>query len=259
MLHFSWQWVSGFMTVALLTLVILMLFLPVFKVHQIQVDGIQRVALADVQNTIVKATSSIFTLDPQKIINAVGLAFPELTDIKLKVDMSGALKLTVTERKPVLAWVNGDQILWVDADGVVMTPRGDGGTLMTIQSTNSAPLTKPVQKISSAIDYANMLLARKDTPVTPQDLINNIDPTVLKAALELNTLMPSGASLVYDSVSGMGWQDPRGWKVYFGLDLENIQFKEVEYQAIVDRLTALGIKPKVISVEFVDSPFIRTK
>jgi hypothetical protein len=259
MIRFSWQWVSGFMTVVFLTLVLLMIYLPVFEVSQIQVEGIQRVPLEEVQAVIQNATDSIFAIDTQKVVKAVGLAYPELADISLKVEMSGALKMTVRERQPIIEWKAGDYTFWIDADGVLMTPRGDGGPLMIIQSDCGIPLTKPVKQITSAIDYANLLLERKITPVNPEDLINTINPVVLKAAVDLNSQMPSGAVLVYDSISGMGWADPRGWKVYFGLSLENIQFKQVEYQAIVDRLTEIGVSPSTISVEHIDSPYYRTE
>jgi hypothetical protein len=246
--HFSWQWISGFMVVLTLTAVLLMLTLDVFKVSQVQVEGLQRVQAADILAVVQKNTKSIFTFDRQKVVDEIGLAFPELTNTSLKVDMSGIVLVTATERTPVLAWVAGDNTFWFDAEGVIMTPRGEGGTLLTVHSDSGIPMTKQVAGIHSAVDFANLVLARKIDPLTPADVINNINPEVMKAAIDLNAQLPSGASLVYDPISGMGWQDPRGWKVYFGLDLANIQFKQVEYQAIVESLTAKGINPTVISV-----------
>jgi len=57
----------------------------------------------------------------------------------------------------------------------------------------------------------------------------------------------------------MGWIDPRGWKVYFGIDLSDLQVKEAEYQVIVDHLTQQGITPVMISVEFPHAPYYRTE
>ncbi len=258
-LHFSWQWISGFMVVLTLTAVLLMLTLDVFKVTQVQVEGLKRVQSADILAVVQNNTQSIFTIDRQKVVDEIGLAFPELTDTTLKVDMSGAILITAAERTPVMAWDAAESLFWFDADGVVMTPRGDVGTLMMVSSDSSVPLTKPVTGIHSAVDFANLVLARKIDPLTPADMINNLNPEVMKAAIDLNALLPGGASLVYDPISGMGWRDPRGWKVYFGLDLSNIAFKQVEYQAIVDALTAKGITPTVISVAHVDFPYYRTK
>jgi hypothetical protein len=258
-LHFSWQWISGFMVVVNLTAMLLALTLDVFKVSQVQVEGLQRVQAADILAVVQQNTKSIFTIDRQKVLDEISFAFPELTNTTLKVDMSGVILFTAAERTPVLAWDAAESLYWFDADGVVMTPRGDVGPLMPVNSDSSVPLTKPVAGIHSAVDFANLVLARKVDPLTPADMINNLNPEVMKAAIELNALLPGGASLVYDPISGMGWRDPRGWKVFFGLDLSNIAFKQVEYQAIVDALSAKGITPTVISVAHVDYPYYRTK
>lgn len=257
-LHFSWQWVSGFMVVVTFAAVLLMLTLDVFKISQVQVVGLQRIQSADILTVVQKNTQSIFTIDRDKVVNEINLAFPELTDITLTVDMSGAIVVTAAERTPVLAWDAAETLYWFDAEGVAMTPRGDVGPLMTVNSDSSVPLTKPVTGIHSAVDFANLVLARKLDPLTPEDVINTLNPEVMKAAIELNAILPSGASLVYDPISGIGWQDPRGWKVFFGLDLSNIEFKQVEYQTIVDALTAKGISPTVISVAHIDFPYYRT-
>jgi len=55
----------------------------------------------------------------------------------------------------------------------------------------------------------------------------------------------------------MGWRDPGGWRVYFGNDLSNIEFKKVEYQTIMDELTKRGIKPTMVSIENEDAPYFR--
>jgi len=258
-LRFSWQWISGLMVVVTLTAVMLMLTLDVFKVVNVQVDGIQRVQPADITAVVQKNIQSIFTIDSQKVVDAVSFSFPEITNVALKMDTSGIVHITGTERIPVLAWISGDSTYWFDADGVLMAARGDVGPLTTVYCDNGVPLTKTGEGIHSAVDFANLVLARKDNPLTPEDVINNLNPEVMKAALELNAQLPSGASLVYDSISGMGWQDTRGWKVYFGLNLEDIQFKQVEYQTIVDHLTKAGINPSVISVAHVDFPYYRTE
>lgn len=257
-LHFSWQWISGLMVIVTLAAVLLMLTLDVFKVTQVQVDGLERVQVADILPIVQLNAQNVFTVDRQKVLTAVSLAFPELTDISLTMDLSGVLHLAATERTPVLAWINEGNPYWFDASGVLMSPRGEVGSLLTINSTGGVPLTKTSKSIHSAVDFANLVLTRKEDPLTPEDVINNLDPKVMKAAMELSKIMPTDAVLVYDSISGMGWQDLRGWKVYFGIDLDDIQFKQVEYQTIIDHLTKIGITPTEISVAHTDFPYYRT-
>ncbi|MCX6053394.1 MAG: hypothetical protein NTZ74_00480 [Chloroflexi bacterium] len=258
-IHFNWQWLSGGLTVVLLVVVLLLANLTAFQIQTVEVQGIKRISSSDIELVLRNIGGSIFTMDRQKAINAITIAFPELTDLKLQVGLTGKIKLSVRERQPVLAWTTGENTIWVDSEGVVMSPRGDAGTLLTLQSADNAPLSKPVAGPKSALDYAMLVLERKTNPLTPEETINNIDPRVLKAAVDLSAQMPEGATLVYDTISGMGWQDPRGWKVYFGLSLENIQFKQLEYQTIVDRLGQMGISPSTISVEHIDAPYYRTE
>jgi len=109
------------------------------------------------------------------------------------------------------------------------------------------------------LDYARLALANQSAQTSDEFVIPQIDPNVLNAAIELAGRLPEGATLVYDPTDGMGWIDPRGWKVYFGIDLSDLQVKEAEYQVIVDHLTQQGITPVMISVEFPHAPYYRTE
>ena len=64
-------------------------------------------------------------------------------------------------------------------------------------------------------------------------------------------------NLVYDSVHGLGWNDPKGWEVYFGSEDQDMEMKLTVYQALVDRLENEGIQPAMISVEYVHAPYYR--
>jgi cell division protein FtsQ len=258
-IHFNWQWVSGGLAVLFLVLSLLLTNMSTFEVTSVDVEGIQRLTTPDIYTVVKSATGSIFTINRTKTVAAITTAFPELTDVHLRISLPSTVKLTVRERQPIMAWSSGDQVVWVDADGVVMPPRGDAGALLTVQASGTLPLTKTVVDPTNAIDYAMMVINLKTEAATPESEINTIDPSTLRAAIDMSAQMPEGASLVFDSVSGMGWQDPRGWKVYFGTDLENIQFKNLEYQAIVDRLGQMGIVPSTISVEHIDAPYYRTE
>jgi hypothetical protein len=142
---------------------------------------------------------------------------------------------------------------------MVMPVRGEAGDLLTVKGSGNPPFSMAIDEPQSVMDYALMVLKQQAEPPTPESSKNYIDPAILTAAINLSALMPSGATLVYDSVSGMGWKDPGGWKVYFGNNLADIQFKQAEYQAIMQNLEQMGIKPAMVSVEHVDSPYFRTE
>lgn len=258
-IQFNWQWVSAFLTLAFLVLALLLTNLSIFAVNRIEVEGMQRVTTADIQTVVQTTTHSVFTLDRQKSLDALAIAFPELKDIRLSISLPDGVKISAVERQPIMAWKSGDQLYWIDAEGVVMQPRGEVGELLTISSKSTPPTVKPLEQVESIVDYAVTVIDNQTDPVTPEDSINYLDPAVLKAAIQMSAIMPQGALLVYDSLAGMGWKDPGGWKVFFGNDLENIQLKQVEYQAIIEELNRQGITPVMVSVKHVDSPYYRTE
>ena len=69
--------------------------------------------------------------------------------------------------------------------------------------------------------------------------------------------MPAETVLVYDSAHGLGWNDPNGWDVFFGVEDQDMDMKLLVYQALVDRLKSEGITPALISVEYLHAPYYR--
>lgn len=258
-IHFDWKMISGALAIILLFSVLLMTSLSAFDITNVEVQGITRVPAGDIVTVLRNTASSIFTLNRAEAIKSIAASFPELTDIHLRVSFPSSVVVTAVERQPILAWTSGEQTLWIDKEGVVMPVRGDVGSLVTVQSSVAPPLTNPIDTTQGVLDYARLALANQSAATTGEMVIPQMDPNVLKAAIELTAKLPEGASLVYDSVEGMGWVDPRGWKVYFGIDLTDLATKEAEYQAIVDQLTAQGITPVTISVEFPHAPYYRTE
>jgi hypothetical protein len=257
MIQMNWQMGAAAIAIVVLVLVLLLANLDVFQAKVVDVTGVKRVTAADIQAVVDNNNRSIFTLDRQKTIDAIEVAFPELTHISLRVVFPNKVVLNVQERQPIMAWASGEDTQWISADGVIMPVRGDGGTLPTIQSSVSAPalVTAAEAEAAAAANKETADATKKNTPVVPADVIHYIDPQILSAAIALTAQMPEGASLIYDPVSGMGFTDPRGWKAYFGVDFSNLSFKQAEYETIVDRLKKLGITPTMISVAFSDAPY----
>ena len=258
----NWQSASLFIAFALLLVVILFTNLSGFQVAAVELKGANRVTGADVTPAVVAVSHSIFTLDRETVVNAVAAAFPEFSKISLRVSLPNRVILSVSERQPVLAWISGDTTQWIAADGVVMPARGDGGTLLTISSDVAVPASTDTvdtatEAESTTTDTQTGTDATATTAATTGPQI--VSQQLLQAAVSLASQMPSGASLVYDPVSGLGWNDPQGWQVFFGLDLSDIALKQNEYQAILARLQSLGITPSLISVAHVDSPYYRTE
>ncbi len=80
---------------------------------------------------------------------------------------------------------------------------------------------------------------------------------MVRALTVLAPDVPAGMPMTFDPQYGMGWQDPRGWTVYFGQNTKDVPMKLKVYQAIVDALTFQGVQPTLISVEYLNAPFYK--
>jgi hypothetical protein len=69
--------------------------------------------------------------------------------------------------------------------------------------------------------------------------------------------VPPGEFILYDARMGFGWNDPRGWRVYFGGSVDDIQLKMNVYAAMVKSLTDRGIHPALINVTYPSAPYYR--
>ncbi len=79
----------------------------------------------------------------------------------------------------------------------------------------------------------------------------------MNAILMLRPFIGDGIDLLYNPEYGLGWQDPHGWKVYFGTNIEDIDQKLAQYSVIIEALAARNIQPVLISLEFLHAPFYR--
>jgi cell division septal protein FtsQ len=258
-LRFSWQWISGILAILLFLLVIFMVNSPMFRVRELTVSGLTRYTSKEFQPLVKNQKTSIFLFNTDAVMHSLRLVYPELINPQISISMPNQVLVSATERQPIILWQTGGKSYWIDAEGVVMDKRGDLPGLLTVTSSVNPPMARINNKPSSVIDYARMIIERQTGNPTTEELVNYVSPDALQAIITMSTILPEGGSLVYDPISGMGWRDPGGWEVYFGTDLSNMNFKQVEYQTILARIFEMGSTPVMISVEHVDAPYIRVE
>jgi len=223
---------------------------PTFQVSGAQVTGNLRLTEADINSSLQIIGKPIFSTVPELIKQDLLLLFPEIETITVKVSLPNRVIVHITERVPILVWQRQDGTAdWVDAQGFKFPIRGEFENLVTINASGDPP---PLQvEATESTDPA--------VPPTTVPPTGFIQPLMIKAITELIALAPQGTAISYDPSYGLGWSDPRNWKVYFGENTENISTKLMIYQAIVDKLTLEGIQPTMISVEYLEAPFYRTQ
>jgi cell division protein FtsQ len=238
-IHLGWRILSGFFSAILLGLLYALWTLPQFHVQAAEIEGLKRLNAADINTVLKVADQSIFTVDPIQIKQDMQVAFPEMKAITVEVSLPAAVVISVDERQPVLSWKHGDKEEWVDSNGIVFPPRGDVGPLPVIEGDLPYSTT-----LSTQSTYGTRFL--------PADL--------MQAILTLKTQAPKNTSMVYDLEYGLGWQDPRGWKVYFGNTgghAGEMEQKLLVYEYMVKSLKQQGITPGLISLEYLHAPYYR--
>jgi cell division protein FtsQ len=262
MIRPGWRLISGLLVIAMIALLIIVTSTPTFQVKAPRISGLQRLSQADVEAILDLKGQSIISVSPNAVKASLEKAFPELSAVAVTVGLPADVAIAVRERQPVLAWSVKDKIIWIDSEGVMFDPHGDAGALLTIQSDDTPPLAMipPDPSVAATVQAAASSSTAPDaTPVVVvvDPSKQRVDSAIINAAGLLKSQMPENSTLVYSKLNGLGWSDPRGWQVYFGLSFTDMPEKLTMYQSIVDQLTQNNIKPLLISVENIHAPYYR--
>jgi cell division protein FtsQ len=232
------RWISAGLTLLLGLVLYAMWTANTFRVSGAEVSGNQRLSAADISAALGVTGQPILEAIPSQIEANLRTAFPDLASVSVQVGFPNHIYVNVVERTPVLVWSQSGNITWIDSNGVSFMPHGNVPGLIPIASNGNPPK-----------------LAADPKQTTYNQAF--IDPAMVQAIETLYPQVPAGSPMIYDPIYGMGWQDPRGWSVYFGQNTQDIPMKEKVYQAILDTITKQGIQPTLISVEYLDAPFYK--
>jgi len=228
----------SFVLVALLgTALYLVYTLPYFRVTQAQIIGNQMLSAQEITSAMGIANQPIFTLKPAELETRLHLNFPELVSAQVDVSLPNVVLVNLIERHPVIRWEQGGSYTWIAEDGVAFRPRGD-----------------MVELISVVAEGAPALSLSASDPLNPTPFIST---EMVRALQRLGGHVPPGMVILYNPTYGFGWNDPRGWRVYFGMSADDVELKMRVYEAMVNSLTQRGIRPAMINVTYPTAPYYR--
>jgi hypothetical protein len=240
-IRFGWRLLSGLLVVVLGFIVYMLWYSPIFTVSDLEVSGLVRLTDGEINSIADVLGKSIVQISPANLEQDLYAAFPELVNVSVKTEIPNKVAVNLVERKPVLTWLEDGQTFWVDADGVVFKPREESGPGVTVHGS---------ELLSAAVpESEDIEVEEQSKPTIPVELVN--------AILIFSKEAPENTPLVYDKEHGLGWQDPRGWQVYFGNIEDQIEMKLRVYEKTWRRLKKAGIQPALISVEHVHAPIYR--
>ena len=253
MIHLGWRALSGVMVVMLIACLFVIWKAPAFQVNTVEAEGLQRLTVGDLNTVMGIFGKSIFSVDPNQLEKSLRQAFPELSTLSIKINLPASVSIVVTERQPVVAWIQDGTEVWVDAEGVSFPPRGNPGTLVRVEGHGNLPTVTTQATVSNLPGVPPSIIPA----VTPTISTLRLPPELVFGILTMSAQMPADTLLVYDSEHGLGWNDPNGWEVFFGTQGKDMDMKLSVYQALVADLQNEGIQPAMISVEYVHAPYYR--
>ena len=234
--RFGWRAVS-FSLVALLIMALYVMWnSPIYLVEEIHVEGLQRLAAGEISTLLDLRGEHIFTLNAQQLYTDIQETFPEFASINVEVGLPNKVDITVTERIPVMVWYENGRTLWVDEDGYAFPAREDIDAPDLVINAAGAP------RVNVGED------------ADPHQLLT---PEFVAAIQEVREIAPEGRQLLYSMEHGLGWKEKKGWEVYLGQDLTNVDMKLNVYEAIAKHLKKANLKPALVSVEMVHAPYYR--
>ncbi len=235
--RFGWRFISLILVAFLGAAIYFAFEHPALRVTEAQVTGNQMLTLADIKSVLNVAGQPVFLLIPSDLETRLRLNYPELASVRVSVSLPNIVSVNVTERQPVIRWEQGDGYTWVAQDGVAFRPRGEMIGLISIVAVSAPPVA------DSVVD-----------PLTPAPFIST---EMVDAIKGLASHVPPGAPILYDAAYGFGWNDPRGWRVYFGTSARDVELKMRVYESMVSSLTQRGIHPALINVTYPTAPYYR--
>ena len=201
----SWRWLSGSLTVMLLVVLYMLLATDLFYIESMAVGGERYLTREQIFQASGVANKHLFWVDPAEV-EAKLEENPSIADAQVYVGWPpNMISVLITERNPVMTWQQGDFRVWVDANGIVMFQREERRDLVLVNYVAS------------------------DEPLGAGA---TIDRNIIAGALQLKSMFSNIDELLYDDIKGLGFEDGRGWTVWFGTGT-NMQMKVAVYDRIV--------------------------
>jgi cell division protein FtsQ len=249
---------------------------PQFHVKTVQISGLQRLDSNAVLEVVNIGDQPIFMIDPKRIEQSLLVAFAEFSEVAVAIQPPDTVLVRVTERIPALIWKLDGRAYLVDNQGTIFSLRDEDVQMSypVVEATASPPLPywaaqELLKETEQALDTAGLFeslgLVSVEDLVKPEPARPFMTPEMVRVVLMMSEKLPEGAVLIYNAENGLGWQDRRGWNVYFGgigqQDLagatSEFEMKLQVYQAILEHLKAQDTKPALISVEYLHAPYYR--
>lgn len=258
----GWRFLS-FLLVALFGGTVLSAWkMPEFRVKEVEITGLTRTDPQNIRGLMDVVGEPIFLLQPTILVNKIAKAYPELIGIHVSLEMPASVNVSAVERQPYAAWIVKGQTIWIDTEGQLIPARGNAEISITIEADSLPPIAQQLRDLKYLVDkavYNKPAIKPTIVSLAYFSMKKSLDAAMLEAIMTLSIWLPQENTFLFEKTRGLGWNDTRGWKVFVGTDLRDLNQKMVLYETIVKQLEKENTKPVLISVEYLTAPYYRTE
>jgi hypothetical protein len=234
----KWRFTSLALVIVFGVMIFLALAHPYFNIPSITVLGNNRLTREAISDATGVLGQSIFTVQPEDVEMRLRMNYPELLSVDAGVYLPNHLYVTVVERQPVVLWQQNNAYTWIDETGVAFRPSGVVEGLIPVTGLANPPLGTPPA----------------DAPFAPPPFAQK---ELVDAIILLAPIVPADATMFYDATYGLGWEDSRGWKAFFGTSAHDMALKVRVYQSLTESFAERIVKPIFINVTYPEAPYYR--
>lgn len=190
-----------------------------FYVYDLNVNGTRYLTADEISKASGISGYNVFFINPREVEQAL-TKLPQVKAARVSMALPNRVMIDLDERKPVLSWVRGTEMYWIDAEGTSFPAR---------------------------VNLAELPVLR-DLDATPVKAGQSVKPDPLAAFWAYRQVAPDGARMLeWSAARGLAFTDERGWKIYLG-DANEMAGKLAKLRVLTTQLVAQKTQIKFIDL-----------
>lgn len=192
--------------------------LDTFYVYKLEIAGTRYLTQAEIEKASGILNYNIFFVDARAVEQTLA-RLPEVKSARVTTRIPNQVAVSIVERKPEIIWLRGNEVYWVDSDGIGFRARANLTELPVLRDLDQT-VVKPGERLQ---------------------------PNAISAYWAFRAVYPDGPrTLDWSAARGLTYTDEHNWKIYLG-DADEMAGKLAKLRALIPLIVGLGQ-----SIHFID-------
>jgi cell division septal protein FtsQ len=190
-----------------------------FYVYDFQAIGLEGLTKGDLERAGEFVGHNIFAVNPGRVEEALS-RIPEIRSARVSLGFPHQLTIHIQEREPVITWIAGSDLYWIDESGISFRPRSSRTDLPVVRDLEQSAVQPGARVQSDGIS----------------------------AALALRAAWPDAPRQVdWSADRGLALTEAHGWRIYLG-NADQMEGKIAILRALLAQLVSQNAKVRFIDL-----------